>query len=108
MAAVKALILRVAAENPSWGHRRIHGELTRLGHTIAASTVWNRLKQAGIDPAARRNGPTWKQFLTAQAERIDFLHVDTINLTRLYALIMPERGSRRALCSASLPIPPAR
>jgi hypothetical protein len=75
-AAVKALILRMAAENPGWGHRRIHGELTRLGHKIAASTVWNILNRARIDPAPRRGGPTWKQFLTSQAEYIvavDFL-----------------------------------
>ncbi|WP_218034615.1 integrase core domain-containing protein [Acrocarpospora corrugata] len=97
-AAVKALILRMAAENPGWGHRRIHGELTRLGHKIAASTVWNVLNRAGIDPAARRSGPTWKQFLTAQAEHIvavDFLHVDTVHLKRLYALVVLEHGSRR-------------
>ncbi|WP_406416526.1 integrase core domain-containing protein [Streptomyces sp. NBC_00842] len=97
--AVKALVLRVAAENPGWGHRRIHGELTRLGHKMAASTVWNILNQAGIDPAPRRTGPTWRQFLAAQAEHIvaaDFLHVDTINLKRIYALVVLEHGSRRA------------
>jgi hypothetical protein len=89
----------MAAENPRWGHRRIHGELTRLGHKISASAVWNTLHRAGIDPAPRRSGPTWKQFLTAQAEHIiavDFLHIDTVKLTRLYALIMLEHGSRRA------------
>jgi transposase InsO family protein len=98
-AAVKALVLRMAAENPGWGHRRIHGELTRLGHKMAASTVWNILNQAGTDPAPRRSGPTWKQFLTAQAEHIvavDFLHVDTVNLKRIYALVMLEHGTRRA------------
>ena len=68
--AIKALTLRMAAENPGWGHRRIHGELTRLGHQIAASTMWNILNQAGIGPAPRRTGPTWKQFLTAQAQHI--------------------------------------
>ncbi|MET8049725.1 integrase core domain-containing protein [Streptosporangium sp. NPDC005286] len=97
-AAVKVLILRMAADNPGWGHRRIHGELTRLGHKIAASTVWNVLNRAGIDPAPRRDGPTWKQFLTAQAEHIvavDFLHVDTVTLKRLHALVMLEHGSRR-------------
>ncbi|MEV4176344.1 integrase core domain-containing protein [Nonomuraea sp. NPDC049709] len=98
-AAVKALVLRMAADNPTWGHRRIHGELTRLGHKIAASTVWNILNQAGIDPAPRRSGPTWKQFLAAQAEHIvavDFLHVDTNNLKRIYALVLLEHRSRRA------------
>jgi transposase InsO family protein len=98
-AAVKALVLRLAADNPGWGHRLIHGELTRLGHKMAASTVWNILNRAGIDPAPRRTGPTWRQFLTAQAKHIvavDFLHVDTINLKRIYALVMLEHGSRRA------------
>jgi transposase InsO family protein len=61
--------------------------------------VWNILNQAGIDPAPRRTGPTWRQFLAAQAEHIvavDFLHVDTINLKRIYALVMLEHDSRRA------------
>jgi len=49
------------------GHRRVRGELVRLGHPIAASTVWQILHDAGIGPAPRRSGPTWKQFLTAQA-----------------------------------------
>ncbi|MFG1807833.1 transposase [Streptomyces sp. NPDC049040] len=60
--------------------------------------MWNILNEAGIGPAPRRSGPTWKQFLTVQAEHIvsvDFLHVDTINLTRVYALILLENGSRR-------------
>jgi putative transposase len=109
-AGVKALVLRMAAENPGWGHRRIHGELTRLGHTMAASTVWNILNQAGINPAPRPTSPTWKQFLTAQAEYIvavDFLHVDTINLKRIYALIMLEHGTRRAHLLGVTAIPPA-
>jgi transposase InsO family protein len=66
---------------------------------MAASTVWNILTQAGIDPAPRRSGPSWRQFLATQAEHVvavDFLHVDTINLKRIYALIMLEHGSRRA------------
>ncbi|MFG1812035.1 hypothetical protein [Streptomyces sp. NPDC049040] len=89
----------MAAENPGWGHRRIHGELTRLGHKMPASTMWSTLKQYGAGPAPRRSGPTWKQFLQAQAEHIlavDFLHVDTINLTRIYALVLLEHGTRRA------------
>ncbi|MFE5003807.1 hypothetical protein ACFRJ3_04080 [Streptomyces sp. NPDC056696] len=57
-AAVRALVLRVAAENPGWGHRCSHGELTRLGHKMATSTVWNILNQAGIDPAPRGTGAT--------------------------------------------------
>jgi hypothetical protein len=59
------LVLRLAAENPTCGHRRIHGELIGLGYRVPASTVWKILNQAGVDPAQRRAGPTWKQFLTA-------------------------------------------
>jgi len=61
-------MLRLAAENPSWGHCRIQGELVGLGYQVAASTVWKILNQAGVDPAPRRAGPTWKQFLTTQAQ----------------------------------------
>ena len=78
-AAVKTLVLRLARENPRWGHRRIQGELARLGHHIAPSTVWQILHDAGIDPAPRRTGPTWRQFLAAQDQGIiaaDFLHLD--------------------------------
>ncbi len=98
-AAIKRLIIRMATENPTWGHRRVQGELIRLGHRIAASTVWQILHEAGIDPAPRRSGPTWRQFLTTQAKTIlavDFVPVDTVFLTRIYALIAVEHGSRRA------------
>jgi transposase InsO family protein len=70
----------------------------RLGHRIASSTVWQILHAAGIDPAPRRTGPTWKQFLTAQAHGIlavDFVHVGTVLLRRIYALIVIEHGTRR-------------
>jgi putative transposase len=98
-AAIKKLVIRMAAENPTWGHRRVQGELNRLGHHIAASTVWQILHDAGLDPAPRRSGPTWRQFLTTQAKAVvavDFLHVDTVLLRRIYALIAVEHGSRRA------------
>ena len=92
------LIVRLAKENPLWGHHRIHGELTKLGIAVAPSTVWKILHAAGIDPAPRRAGPTWRQFLHAQASGIlavDFLHVDTVLLKRLYILVFIEHGTRR-------------
>jgi hypothetical protein len=64
------LVIRIARDNPTWGHRRVQGELVRLGHPIAASTVWQILHDAGIDPAPRRAGPAWKPFLTVQARGI--------------------------------------
>jgi transposase InsO family protein len=97
-ASIRTLILRMARENPMWGHRRIQGELARLGYTIAASTVWEILHAAGIDPAPRRTGPTWRQFLAAQAHAIiacDFLVVETALLKRLYVLVFIEHGTRR-------------
>lgn len=70
----------MARENPGWGYRRIHGELAGLGIAVAASTVWEMLKVAGVDPApARDTGPTWAQFLRSQAEAIiacDFVVID--------------------------------
>ncbi len=97
-AAIRKLVIRIATDNPSWGHRRVQGELVKLGHPIAASTVWQILHDAGIGPAPRRTGPTWKQFLIAQAHGIlavDFVHVDTVLLRRIYALIVIEHGTRR-------------
>ena len=95
--AVRALVLEMARDNPGWGYRRIHGELTVLGHAIAASTVWQILHDAGIDPAPRRSGQTWRRFLDAQAKTIlavDFFHVDTVFLRRLYVLFFVEHGNR--------------
>jgi putative transposase len=60
-AGVRALIVRLATENPTWGYRRVHGELAGLGYQIGASTVWKILNAAGIDPSPRRSGPTWSQ-----------------------------------------------
>ncbi len=97
-AAIRKLVIRMATDNPAWRHRRVQGELAKLGHPIAASTVWQILHAAGIDPAPRRSGLTWKQFLTARARGIlavDFVHVDTVLLRRLYALIVIEHGTRR-------------
>jgi len=65
--AIRKLVICMAMDNPAWGHRRVQGELVKLGHPIAGSTVWQILHAAGIDPAPCRSGPTWQQFLTAQA-----------------------------------------
>jgi putative transposase len=95
---MRKLVLRLAAENPTWGHRRIQGELVGLGYQVAASTVWKILHHAGVDPAPRRSGPTWKQFLTAQAHTIlacDFFTVDTVFLKRIYVLFFLELATRR-------------
>ncbi len=106
-AKIRKLVIRIATGNPAWGHRRVQGEPVRLGHPIAASTVWQILHDAGIGPAPRRAGPTWKQFLTAQACGIlaaDFIHIDAVLLRRVYALIIIEHGTRRAIWPASPPI----
>ena len=91
------LVVRLAAENPTWGYRRIHGELAGLGHRLAPSTVWAILKRHGIDPAPRRTGPTWTQFLTAQARGIiacDTFVVDTVGLRQLHVLFFIEHATR--------------
>jgi hypothetical protein len=95
---VRALVLRLAAENSGWGYQRIVGELLGLGYHVSPSTVRNILIKAGLDPAPRRGGPTWTQFLTAQAHGIlalDYLHIDTVLLTRIYVLFGIEHATRR-------------
>jgi transposase len=95
---IKVLVLRLARENPGWGYRRIHGELAGMGVKIAASTAWEILKNAGIDPAPRRSGPTWSQFLRSQAEAIlacDFFAADLLDGTQAYVLAVIEHATRR-------------
>jgi putative transposase len=68
--SIRALVLRLARENPGWGYRRIHGELLVPGIKTAASTVWEILKEAGIDPAPERSSTTWADFLRSQADAL--------------------------------------
>jgi putative transposase len=95
---IRGLALRLARENPEWGYRRIHGELAGLGVRVAASTVWEILKNAGIEPAPRRTGPAWSQFLRSQAEAIlacDFFTVDLPGGTQACVLAVIEHATRR-------------
>ena len=95
---IRALVRRLARENPGWGYRRIHGELAGLGVKVAASTVWEILKASGINPAPRRTWPTWSQFLRSQADAIlasDFLTVDLLDGTQAYVLAVIEHATRR-------------
>jgi putative transposase len=94
---IKALVRRLARENPDWGYRRIHGEMAGLGVNVAASTVWEILKASGISPA-RQSGPNWSQFLRSQAEAIlacDFFTADLLDGTQAYVLAVIEHATRR-------------
>ena len=95
---VQALVLRLARENPRWGCVRISGELRKLGIRVGATTIRTLLRRHGLGPAPRRTGPTWSEFLRAQAEGIlacDFFAAETIGLKTLYVLFFIELGSRR-------------
>src|SRR5665647_2581404 len=95
---IRDLVIRFARENPAWGHRRIHGELVGLGYRVAPATVWNMLRKAGLDPAPRRSGLSWRDFCRAQAATMlacDFFTVDTVLLRRIYVFFVLELGTRR-------------
>ena len=100
---VRQLIIRVARENPSWGYFRVHGELLKLGHTVAATSIRSILLAAGIPPAPRRSGMSWKQFLRAHSESViaaDFFSVDTVFFQRLYVLFFIHMSTRRILAAS--------
>ena len=97
-ADVRDLVVRLGRENPRWGYQRIRGELLKLGIRISATTVRTILLRAGLDPAPRRAGPTWTQFLRSQAAGIlatDFFTVETIGLKTIYVLFFIELSTRR-------------
>jgi putative transposase len=104
-ARTRELVLKLARENPRWGYQRIAGELNKLGLSISPSTVRRLLASAGLGPAPRRSGPTWRGFLRAQAASIvacDFFTVETAFLRRYYVLFLIELQSRRVhLCGSS-------
>ncbi|MFI9276268.1 integrase core domain-containing protein [Kitasatospora sp. NPDC052896] len=96
--SIRALILRLARENSSWGYRRIHGELAALGIKVAASTVWEILKEHGIPPAPQRQSTTWADFLHSQAEALlacDLFETRTLTGARLYVFAVIEHSTRR-------------
>lgn len=98
MRSIRALILCLARENPGWGYRRIHGELLVLGVQVAASTVWEILKDGGIDPAPERGVTTWAGFLRSQADALlacDFFETITLSGTRLYVFAVIGHVGRR-------------
>ncbi len=97
-ADVRDLVVRLGRENLRWGYQRIRGELLKLGIRISATTVRAILLRAGLDPAPRRAGPTWAEFLRSQAAGIlatGFFTVETIGLKTLYVLFFIELSTRR-------------
>jgi putative transposase len=108
--SIRHLVLRLARENPCWGYRRIHGELLVLGIGVAASTVWEILHQAGIDPAPERTTATWADFLRSRADALlacDFFETVTLTGARLYVLAVIEHASRRIRILGATPHPVA-
>jgi transposase len=98
LAEMRQLILRLAAENPSWGYKRIHGELVGLGIGLSPSSVWNVLQRHGIEAAPRRASVSWREFLRQQAAVIlecDFFTVESLWLRRFYVLFFIELSRRR-------------
>ncbi|GAA4988076.1 hypothetical protein GCM10023205_68770 [Yinghuangia aomiensis] len=108
--SIRVLVLRLARENPPWGYCRIHGELAVLGIRVAASTVWEILENAGVDPAPERGTTTWADFLRSQGEALlacDFIETVTLNGQRQYVLAVIEHATRRIRVLGATPHPTA-
>ena len=109
-AEIRALVIRLARENPRWGYQRMVGELKGLGVVVSATTVRTWLRAAGLGPAGTRRGPTWREFIRAHRHSllaVDFFTVETIWLQRVYVLFFIELGSRRVHLAGCTPNPSA-
>ena len=107
-AEVRALVLRLARENPRWGHRRISGELAKLGFRVSPTTIRRLLARAGLGPAPRESGPGWREFLRTQAASIvacDFFTVESVLLRRYYVLFFIAHANRRVWLAGCSPNP---
>ena len=107
---IRALVLRLARDNPRWGYQRIVGELKGLGMVVSATTVRTWLRAAGLGPAGTRGGMTWREFVRAHRRSmlaVDFFTVETMWLQRLYVLFFIELGSRRVHVAGCTPNPSA-
>src|SRR6266496_4778633 len=101
--SVRELVVRLGRENPRWGCVRIQGELRKLGIRVGATTIRSVLRRSGCGPAPRRGGPSWGEFLRAQAQGMlacDFCTVETTWLRTLYVMFFIEHGSRRVHLAA--------
>ncbi len=105
-AGTVSIVLRLAREHPTWGYRRIQGELATQGVALAPSSVWAILRRHSIDPSPMRTGPSWKEFLRNQASSLlacDFFTVDTVLLKRLYVLFFIELDTRQVYVTGVTP-----
>ena len=105
---MRAAVLRLARENPRWGHRRIAGELAKLGLRVSPSTIRRLLVRSGLGPAPRRSGPGWREFLRSQAASIvacDFFTVESVFLHRYYVLFFIAHANRRVWLAGCSPNP---